>query len=244
MENQGARLILYISKPNIKVFAIHTVSMMTLLIVFLATGLGSVNAAISKSPSVTAAVLDCGTVPICGYLKAHNSVQAHSSEVVTFECWLYPTCISYSMHFAGGTRRNNFDLSSVLAAQPQPGANDAQLVVTKSTLVRSGPGQLFYIFGELPVAFVSEVSGVNQFGDWLVIPLSLTVAPDGMGWVEVATVKTKNITPTLIDLSPCIHFGFCGYIQAHNWQNLPVLQPTYATEKLLGLSMIVDTGNK
>ena len=182
---------------------------------------------------------NCGGQPICGYLRTHYADRAGAA---------------------------NISIPAFLADQPRPGADDMQLTVEKSTLVRSGPGENFYSYGELPAWFESRLIGVDQLGDWWVIPLSFTTAPDGLGWVDAASVKVSNVAITQIDPLACEGVDYCDYLQAHsprvmvsgeiacsgqsicgdlqahNRQYLPVLAPSYAAERLFGQPGIAVTG--
>jgi hypothetical protein len=253
MKNQIAESRMIQPYPRPRAFAFALVILAGML---LASGWGSVLAASGKSVDAQ----DCGSQPICGYL------QAHSGEVATMTCDDQPICNYLKAHNSMIYTVANASLPAVLMAQPRPGTYDVQLQVVESTLVRSGPGENFYSYGELPAAFVSRVIGINQLGNWWVIPLPFSAAPDGMGWVDGASVSAGNVSMAPIDPPACqglaycdylqahsqpdVHYGvidcyeqpICGYLQAHNRQNLSVFQPSFATEQLFGHPKIAVTG--
>lgn len=243
MKNQssGVQAIIRTGNPHNKAFAIRMMMVVILVFGLLAASLSTASAAVPKTLSAQSDVPDCGAQPICGYIQ---------------------------MHDIAATNAASTSFSTMLMAYLPPGLFEAQLVVIEPALVRSGPGKNFFSYGELPAAFVTRVMGVSQAGNWWVIPLPFTIAPDGLGWVEAASVNAGQMPVETIDLPACGDLPICGYIQAHSqpqqqvaWincaqqpicpylqahtaQNLAVLQPSYAVETMFGLPVIVVTGQK
>jgi hypothetical protein len=214
---------------RVRVFAIEMVKVILAVFMLLAFSIGTARAAEIALPSAVVNAPDCGSQPICGY------IQAHRSKVVLFECWYQPACYQLTMHRYGITRNADHFLAAVQAYQSQPGEFDPQVIMTGPTLVHSGPGKDFYSYGELPADFVSPMIGVSKLGDWWVIPLPLTIAPDELGWVEVATVTARNDELARVRLRGCRYFPYCQ-------QYLRIYEPSYAIENLLGIPIVVVTG--
>ncbi len=232
-----------------------------LMCVVLAFEVGSVNARPMTSPTAAEKLPDCGAPPFC------RDILMRSPPAILFDCWYQPICSKLQARKYGLTSLSNNSLSAVLKTQFRPGTYDIQLEVVSSTIARSGPGDSFYSYGELPVALVTRVVGISQHGKWWVIPLPRTIAPDGMGWVDAASVSISNVSTAPIDPPACeglvycgsiqahsqpdIQFGgidcrqqpICSVLQAHNRQNLPALLPSYTVESMLGLPINVKTGD-
>ena len=263
MVNQSGLWVLTNDNPRRKASAFGMMKVMLVVLMLLASSLGRANALGMASLLSVADAPDCGSQPICGYIQAHSLDKLLTAAP---ECGNQPICGYLLSHNLAGNLAATTPLSAVLFAQSKLAAYDAQLSVANSTLVRSGPGESFYSYGELPVAYVSQVIGVSQLGNWLAIPLPKSAAPDGLGWIEAASVNTSNVDITLMDPPACSEYAYCGYLiahnqvdqpssamncggqpicgylQAHNRQNLPVLAPSFATEFVLGQPVIAVTG--
>ncbi len=223
-----------------------------LLYGLLAGSLGRANAQPNADPTAAAGVPNCGAPPFCA------DILSRSPQGSGFDCWYQPICSKLQARKYGITSLSNNSLPAVILSQPQPGAYDIQIQVTEATRVRSGPGVDFHSYGELPKDLVSRVIGVSRLGNWWVIPLPLTIAPDGMGWVDAASVSVSNVSTAQMDPPACRGSASCGMIQArsqpdrqfsgidcsqqpvcsvlqaHNRQKLRMLLPSFTVERLLG----------
>jgi uncharacterized protein YraI len=79
---------------------------------------------------------------------------------------------------------------SVNAPPPPAGAPAATMLET--TTVRSGPGLEYPVYGISPTGAQAEIIGLSEDGDWWVIKLPTTTAPDGQGWVYAPYVSIAN----------------------------------------------------
>jgi uncharacterized protein YraI len=78
----------------------------------------------------------------------------------------------------------------VNASPPPAGAPAATMLET--TTVRSGPGLEYPVYGVSPTGARAEIAGLSEDGEWWVIKLPSTTAPDGQGWVFTAYVRAEN----------------------------------------------------
>jgi uncharacterized protein YraI len=79
---------------------------------------------------------------------------------------------------------------------PPPPSNGPTAVALDVVYIRSGPGVEYPAYGLAAKDAKGEVIGVSEDGQWWVIKLPTTVAPDGQGWVSadwVATSNTENV---------------------------------------------------
>ena len=58
--------------------------------------------------------------------------------------------------------------------------------------VRSGPGNLYPSYGKVSSGIVAEVIGVSPDGNWWVVVVPTSVAPDGQGWMSAAYCTGSN----------------------------------------------------
>lgn len=106
----------------------------------------------------------------------------------------------------------------------QPNSFVPQLVIADTTLVRTGPGTNYYSYDDVPVGTISPVKGISQDGKWWAIPLPISFAQDGTGWVPAAAASVKNVEAMPEWLQHCDTMTYCGYILAHSPQYVPVMQ--------------------
>ena len=212
---------------------------------------------VSAAPATDSNTPNCGGQPICNYLQAHNNQQVGA---VPAACGELAICAYIQAH-----NQVEGDLVGLLRSQPQPAALIPQLTLSQTALVHSGPGADYYSYGELPARYVSAVLASDADAAWWVIPLPVSVAPDGLGWVEASAVKASNVVVAAVDLPACgplpecgyliehskgVPIGemacaglpICGYLQAHMSESVPVVEPSYLVEYLLREPIISVSG--
>jgi hypothetical protein len=227
MLSPNSRFILNRSHSQTRL-AVRMTMTITLGVMLLAAIFGGVSAA--RDPGSEPP--NCGDNPACGYIQMH----ALDEELV--DCGDLPICGYIQMHSQSGYST----LAQSLTGQILLAASDPQLMVSRTTLVRSSPDTAAFSYGELPERAVSAVIGVSQDAAWLVIPLPLNIAPDGVGWVEAADVTASNVRSDSDVAIMCDATPICDYIKAHQRQVVSVMEPTYAVALLLGQPMIAMTG--
>jgi hypothetical protein len=175
-----------------------------------------------RAANAAADASGCGTEPDCGF------TQAQSNNEALFECWYQPVCSYLESRHIGVTGINSELVTEILATQAGPGYFDVQLMITQSTAVRSGPGNHFPSYGNLPANVVSGMIGISQRGDWWAIPLPPTISPYRMGWIEAASVKARNVEKVGVIKPGCRYIDYCQ-------QTWLVLNPAYAAGKVVGM---------
>ncbi len=214
---------------SLTTLAVGMIIASVLVVMLLLATAGGVNAA-SEPPA-------CGENPACGYIQMHaNDVMVPWVMPI---CGDTPSCDYIKMHSLG----NYTSLEQYLNAQPSPMASDPQLVVSRTTLVYSSPDTSAYSYGGLPVNVVSPVIGISQDEAWIVIPLPLSISPDGVGWVDAAFVSASYVRSESDIAITCSASPSCDYIQAHQRQVVSVIKPTYTVALMMGQPLIAMTGN-
>jgi hypothetical protein len=117
----------------------------------------------------------------------------------------------------------------------QPNSFVPQVVIADTTLVRTGPGTNYYSYDDLPAGTISPVKGISQDGKWWAIPLPISFAQDGTGWVPAAAASVKNVETMPDWLQHCDRMNYCGYILAHSPQYVQVMKPS-ATAPRFGIT--------
>lgn len=69
-----------------------------------------------------------------------------------------------------------------VAVLPTPEAGAPSLTATTNVNVRSGPGEMYPIYGVMPVGRVASLTGTSEDGGWWVV--SLSVSQGSIGWVS------------------------------------------------------------
>ncbi len=118
------------------------------------------------------------------------------------------------------------DFFCSLYEQDLPDGSDPQLIVNRVTHAYTGPGYDYLNFGDLPVSYTSQISGISKDGNWWVIPLPVEIAEDGMGWVASGDVDAKNALAIPEWLAHCDMMTYCGYVLSHSPQYVPVKLPS------------------
>ena len=74
-----------------------------------------------------------------------------------------------------------------------PPSSDTPTAVTIEPLnVRSGPGTEYYSYGVVPAGTEFVVTGISEDGQWWVVKVPTSIAPDGQGWINGNYVETSN----------------------------------------------------
>lgn len=84
---------------------------------------------------------------------------------------------------------------------PAPGEGVPTAVALEPVNVRSGPGAQYSSYGVVSIGTSGEVIGISEDGEWWVVKVSITYAPDGRGWVmgdfvEVTNAEDVPVIPT------------------------------------------------
>ncbi len=79
-----------------------------------------------------------------------------------------------------------------------PGPNDPQATAIANTYVRSGPGSNYPAYGIVEFGKSGRVIGRNAESTWFVVRLDPAAVGAGYGWVEAATVQTKNVGEVVV----------------------------------------------
>ena len=74
-----------------------------------------------------------------------------------------------------------------------PGSGAPAAVAIEPINVRSGPGNTYDSYGKISIGTSFAVIGRSSDGEWLVINLPTSIAPDGQGWVAARYVQAENI---------------------------------------------------
>ena len=117
------------------------------------------------------------------------------------------------------------NVEDILCASPNPAqlnGSAPQLVISDATFVHTGPGSDYYSYGDLPAGYISQVVAISEDGNWWAIPLPVTTAPDGLGWVSSSAVTVKNVQAMPGWLEQCDPLTYCGYILSHSPQYIPI----------------------
>ena len=94
----------------------------------------------------------------------------------------------------------NVDNVPVVEAPPLPinleslpaGEDEARLLTVQPVDVRSGPGTGYASYGEMPAGRRGKITGRSSDGNWYEIALPSGISPDGVGWVNAASVVVYN----------------------------------------------------
>jgi uncharacterized protein YraI len=74
-----------------------------------------------------------------------------------------------------------------------PGSGAPAAVTLEPINVRSGPSNAYTSYGKISIGTSLAVIGQSPDGEWLVINLPTSIAPDGRGWVAARYVQAENI---------------------------------------------------
>lgn len=101
--------------------------------------------------------------------------------------------------------QNTAGLSIMTAPLPPPGVEfpppEAQVPTVTNfepLNVRAGPGNQFPSYGVAPRGSTAPVIGISEDGQWYVVVVPTSVAPDGTGWVNANYVVLDN--PSGVDI--------------------------------------------
>lgn len=75
---------------------------------------------------------------------------------------------------------------------PPPGPGLPTVTAIEAIHVRSGPGTLYPSYGVAPQGATGELTGVSSNGQWWVVKIPTTIAPNGQGWVYGQYVQVSN----------------------------------------------------
>ncbi len=87
-----------------------------------------------------------------------------------------------------------------VAVVPTPAPGDAQAVADYNTLIFSGPGDNYVVYGALLGGKTTKVIGVSEDSQWWVI--SVPPAPNGQGWVSAGWVTVSNTSNVAVVPTP------------------------------------------
>jgi heat shock protein HslJ len=75
---------------------------------------------------------------------------------------------------------------------PQDGEATARVIAPDGVFIRTGPGTEYPSIGAVPFDATGVVVGQSEDGEWWVIEVPVTEAPDGQGWVSAQFVEATN----------------------------------------------------
>ncbi len=162
-------------------------------------------------------------------LAATGTINAFAAApTIKPDCTALPICGYLQAH-------SQPDFFSILFAENnQPGEVEPQLTVSMPAFVYSGPGNNYFIYGYVPFGYNSLVVGVSQDRQWWVIPLPISLAPDGLGWIEVSSVHTHNIAVTPVPDPACVAIIDCGYLVDQSQSIDASLQSAFGSQPIYG----------
>jgi len=74
-----------------------------------------------------------------------------------------------------------------------PGSGAPAAVTLEPINVRSGPGNAYDSYGKISIGTRLAIIGKSIDGEWLVINMPTSIAPDGRGWIAARYVQAENI---------------------------------------------------
>jgi len=95
--------------------------------------------------------------------------------------------------------------------------------------VRSGPGEQYPSYGDIPNGTVVNVMGVSSNYSWLVIRIPKSYAESGIGWVNAAFLALSNAAPTDLQLvlNPQLTYAISQTATNTGATALQTIEPTF-----------------
>ena len=128
------------------------------------------------------------TQVVCGEGSLSEQFLVLLGQVATYELTTTKLALNLgdnagSLGFANGG-------PSVPVTPPDEGAPTA--ITIEPINVRSGPGTAYFSYGTVPIGTTFLVTGISEDGGWWVVRIPVSVAPDGLGWINANYVETRN----------------------------------------------------